>query len=71
MPRLLTWTITVHENGPESHEFENDLQCGDGCSFADVYRGFMLVRDELERQIRERRTCPANPKYGAGLEGFD
>ena len=41
----------------------NDVQCH-GNPFSDVYRGMRLVRDEVDRQIAERRECPFNPRYG-------
>lgn len=32
-----------------------------GNSFADVYRGIVAIRDEVLRQIADRRECPHNP----------
>lgn len=57
--RLITITIGIDREG----NVYDDVQTHDN-SFADVYRGMCAVRDEVERQIRERRNCPFNPKHG-------
>lgn len=54
---VLTVTMTVCRNG-DIHE---DTQTH-GNTFADVYKGFVGIRDEIDRQINERRNCPFNPK---------
>ncbi len=59
---LLTITISIDRNG----DVFDDTQTHDN-SFADVYRGFIAVRNEINRQISERRVCPFNPKYGGDL----
>ena len=41
----------------------NDNLCH-GNSFAEVYAAMRAVRDEVDRQIAERRSCPFNPRYG-------
>jgi hypothetical protein len=56
---LVEFHITVMRNG----DVVNDTVCG-GSSFADVYRGMHLIRDEVDRIIRDRRLCPFNPKTG-------
>lgn len=57
-PFLVEWTITISRNG----DVTNDAVTF-GNSFADVYKGFVAIRAELDRQIAERRNCPYNPKY--------
>lgn len=58
---LVEFHITVARNG----DIWNDTVCG-GSTFAEVYRGMHLIRDEVDRIIRERRACPFNPKTGDG-----
>ena len=41
----------------------NDNVCH-GSTFAEAYTALMAVRDEIDRQIADRRRCPFNPKYG-------
>lgn len=62
---LVEYLIKIGRNG----DVTNDVVTH-GNSFAEVYRGFLLIREEVERQIRERRACPFNPKYGAGEAVF-
>ena len=62
---LVTFTISISRNG----DVTNDTQTH-GNTFAEVYRGFQLIKTEVERQIAERRNCPFNPKYGKGLNGL-
>lgn len=54
---LVQYTISIGRNG----DITNDTLCF-GNSFADVYRAFIAIREEVERQIVERRNCPFNPK---------
>jgi len=63
--RLVTITMSVDEDG----NIYDDTQTH-GNSFAEVYRGFRCIREELDRQIAGRRQCPFNPKYGAGEESL-
>lgn len=63
--RLVTMTLSVDEDG----NIYDDTQTH-GNSFSEVYRGFLLLRDEIDRQIADRRKCPFNPKYGSGEESF-
>jgi hypothetical protein len=58
---LVEYHITIARNG----DVTNDTLCH-GNSFAEVYRGMHLVRDEVDRIIRDRRACPFNPKTGDG-----
>ena len=59
---LVTITLSIDRNG----DVYDDTQTH-GNSFADVYRGFIAIKAEVDRQIGERRNCPFNPKYGKGL----
>lgn len=62
MSRLVvTYTISIDEGG----NIYNDVQPFDS-SFAEVYKAFLAIKEEVDRQIRERRVCPFNPKYGKG-----
>lgn len=54
--RLLTITLSVDEDG----NVYDDTQTH-GNTFAEVYKGFTLVREEIQRQIDDRRKCPFNP----------
>lgn len=56
---LVEWNVKILRNG----DVINDTLTYDN-SFADVYRGLVAVKNEIERQIRERGNCPYNPKYG-------
>lgn len=56
---LVTVMFSIGRNG----DVVNDTQTHDN-SFADVYRGLVAVRAEVDRQINERRNCPYNPAYG-------
>lgn len=58
---LVTYTISIDRDG----NIHNDTQTH-GNSFADVYRGFAAIKEEVDRQIVERRNCPFNPKFGQG-----
>lgn len=53
---VLTITFRVDRDG----NIANDTQTHDK-TFAEVYRGFHAVHQEIERQIAERRVCPYNP----------
>lgn len=56
---IVTYTISIARNG----DVTNDVQHY-GNSFAEVYRGFVAIKAEVDRQIAKRRVCPFNPKYG-------
>lgn len=53
---VLTITFRVDREG----NIANDTQTH-GKTFAEVYRGFHAVRQEIDRQIADRRQCPYNP----------
>lgn len=55
---IVTYTISIDKDG----NVYNDTQTH-GNSFADVYRAFVAIKAEVDRQIAERRVCPYNPKY--------
>lgn len=56
---LVTYTISIDRNG----DVFNDTQTH-GNTFGEVYRGFVGIKAEVDRQIEERRACPFNPKHG-------
>lgn len=56
---IITYTIEVDADG----NITNDTQCH-GSSFAQVYRAFHVIRQEVDRQIVQRRECPFNPMHG-------
>jgi hypothetical protein len=56
---LIKYTIQIDHDGGLTSYVET---CDN--SFADIYRGFRLIKAEVERQIAERKNCPYNPKYG-------
>ena len=60
--RLVTLNISIDREGNVYEDTQTH-----GNSFADVYKGFIAIKAELDRQIAERRNCPFNPKYGEGL----
>jgi hypothetical protein len=57
---IVTYTISIDKDG----NVYNDTQTH-GSSFADVYRAFIAIKAEVDRQLDERRNCPCNPKYAA------
>lgn len=56
---LVEWNVKILRNG----DVINDTLTFNN-SFAEVYRGLIAVRNEIDRQIRERKNCPFNPKFG-------
>lgn len=60
MKRLVTLTMSIDIDGDDYH-IRDSLQTH-GNSFAEVYRGMCMIRDEVQRQINERKKCPFNPK---------
>ena len=54
--RLVTMELSVDEDG----NIWQDTQTH-GNTFAEVYRGTVLLKRELERVIAERRSCPHFP----------
>lgn len=53
---VVEYTIKIARNG----DITNDVVPGG--TFAEVYKAFHAIRAEVDRQIRERRQCPFNPK---------
>jgi hypothetical protein len=53
---VVEYTIKIDREG----NITNDVVTH-GNSFADVYAAFHVIKNELDRQIRERRVCPYNP----------
>lgn len=58
---LVTITISIDRDGSVFDDTQTH-----GNSFAEVYRGMVAIRAEIDRQIAERRACPFNPKFGQG-----
>jgi hypothetical protein len=56
---IVTYTIAIDKDG----NIYNDVQSHNS-SFAEVYKAFISIQEEVNRQITERRVCPYNPKYG-------
>lgn len=56
---IVTFTVSVDREG----NITSRTQTHDS-TFADAYRGFHLIKDEVQRQIDERRNCPFNPING-------
>ena len=53
-------TIGVEVDGDDYHVFD-DTQIPNGITWAEAYKGMVMLRDELQRQINERKNCPFNP----------
>lgn len=60
MKTLVTMTLSVEVDGDDLHVHDSTQTHGN--SWADVYRGTVMLREELDRQIASRRDCPFNPK---------
>jgi hypothetical protein len=58
--KLITMELCAEQDG--EHFSVHDSTQTHGNSWADVYRGMVMLRDELNRQIEERRLCPFNPR---------
>jgi hypothetical protein len=59
MRTLVTMTLSVAVDGDDYHVSDSTQTHGN--SWADVYRGLTMIRDEVQRQIDSRRDCPFNP----------
>lgn len=53
---VVEYTIKISRNG----DVYNDVVTN-GNTFAEVYKAFHAIRDEVNRQINKRRDCPFNP----------
>ena len=53
---VVEYTIKIDREG----NIHNDVATN-GSSFGEVYKAFHAIRDEVDRQIKERRVCPYNP----------
>ena len=60
MKTLVTMTISAAVDGEDYHLTDSTQTHGN--SWAEVYRGLLMIRDEVQRQIDSRRDCPFNPK---------
>ncbi len=62
MKTLLTMRMSIAVDGDDFH-VSDDTQTH-GSSWSEVYRGMVMLRDELNRQLAEGKFCPYHPKYG-------
>lgn len=71
MKTLVTMTLSVSVEG--DNFYVSDSTQTHGNSWAEVYRGMIMLRDELQRQIDSAKLCPFNPKNvkANGLPDFD
>lgn len=53
---IVTYSITIDDAG----NVTNDVQTH-GSTFGEVYSAFHAIKEEVNRQILERRHCPFNP----------
>lgn len=56
----ISMSFEVSVDGDDYH-ITNSTRCGDA-TWAEVYRGMLAIREEIDRQIAARRECPFNPK---------
>lgn len=66
MKTLITMTLSASVDG-DDFIVSDDTQTH-GNTWAEVYRGMVMLRDELDRQLADGRLCPFHPKYGPGAE---
>lgn len=59
MKTLVTMKMSVKVDGHDFHVCDETETHGN--DWSDVYRGMVMLRDELNRQIAERKLCPFNP----------
>lgn len=59
MTTLVTVTFMVEQDG-DHWQVHEDTQTH-GNTWAEVYRGMVAIRDEINRQIDEKKNCPYNP----------
>lgn len=55
--RLITMTLAIDRHG----NVYQDTQTHNN-TFAEVYRGTMCIKAELERLVQAQRQCPFHPK---------
>lgn len=60
MKTLVTMTLSVAVDGEDFHVSDSTQTHGN--SWAEVYKGMTMLRDELQRQIDSAKLCPFNPK---------
>lgn len=59
MKTLVTMTLSVAVDGDDFHVSDSTQTHGN--SWGEVYRGMMMIRDEVQRQIASGKQCPFNP----------
>lgn len=66
MKTIVTMKLWVEVDGDDYHVHDDTQTHGNG--WGEVYRGMIMLRDELNRQISEAKSCPFNPanikRYG-------
>lgn len=60
MKTLITMTMSVDEDGNSFHIRDSTQTHGN--NWNDVLRGMIMLRDELDRQIKSGGKCPFNPQ---------
>lgn len=55
--------INVSIEVEDDNTSHTNISCGNNRSFGEVLKGLELCRDELQRQIDERKKCPMYKKY--------
>lgn len=59
MKTLITINMHVTQDGDDYHVHDDTQTHGN--TWAEVYKGMIMLRDELNRQIADRKLCPFNP----------
>lgn len=59
MRTLVTMTMYVEVDGDDYHVHDDTQTHGN--DWADVYKGIVMLRDELNRQLTDKKLCPFNP----------
>lgn len=60
MKKLVTMTITASVDGDDNHLQDSTETHGN--TWPEVYKGMLMIRDEIDRQIKSAKLCPYNPK---------
>jgi len=60
MKTLIAMNLRVETDGVDWH-VHDDTHIPEGITWAESYKGMIALRDELNRQIDDRKLCPFNP----------
>ena len=60
MKTLISMNLRVETNGVDWH-VHDDTHIPEDITWAEAYKGMVALRDELNRQIADRKMCPFNP----------